>query len=245
MTADDRDATDRHEADGSPARGAPDDRGDPSDDGQAWGDESSTRVLLVRHGESHWNVEHRLQGHSGSGLSQRGHQQARAVAAWLATTVGAVPVVSSDLQRARQTADHVAAALDVDVTVDPDLRERSWGDWEGRTVADLTAEGSSAWRRRAAGEDVAAEVGGESGPGLAARVVPAIRRHAKDRNAVVLVSHGGSIWHGLHGLLDLPALTLGGVANTAVSEILLTADGHAWLQAYNLQGHLREPTPVG
>ncbi len=214
------------------------DHADPSDDGAGWDEVSTTRVVLVRHGESHWNVQRRLQGHSGSGLSPAGHDQARAVADWLAATLGSAPVVSSDLQRARETAGHVASALASDVVEDPDLRERSWGAWEGRTVEELTAEGSDAWRRRATGEDVAGEVGGESGPDLAARVVPAIRRHAADREAVVVVSHGGSIWHGLHGLLGLPAMTLGGVANTGVSEVLLTGDGHAWLQSYNLRGHL-------
>ncbi len=216
---------------------ASDDHHDPSDEGPV-GDVSVTRVLLVRHGESEWNVERRLQGHSGPGLSPAGHDQGRAAGAWLAAMLGTAPVVSSDLQRARETADHVAAALGVEVTEDPDLRERSWGAWEGRTVEELTAEGSSAWRRRTDGEDVAPEVGGESGPDLAARVVPAIRRHASGREAVVLVTHGGSIWHGLHDLLGLPGMTLGGVANTGVSEVLLTGDGHAWLQSYNLQGHV-------
>lgn len=240
MTQADHDAP----ATGDPAEHAH--HADPSDDGAAWDEESTTRVVLVRHGESHWNVEQRLQGHSGSGLSRAGHDQARAVAAWLAVTLGPVQVVSSDLQRARETADHVAAALASDVVEDPDLRERSWGTWEGRTVAELTADDSDAWRRRAIGEDVAAEVGGESGPDLAARVVPAIRRHAADREAVVLVSHGGSIWHGLHGLLGLPDMTLGGVANTGVSEVLLTGDGHGWLQCYNLQGHLgADGVPAG
>lgn len=214
------------------------DLADPSDDGASWDDEVATRVVLVRHGQSHWNVEHRLQGHAGSGLSRHGHDQARSLASWLAAMLTSAPVVSSDLQRARETATHIGSAMGVEVTEDRDLRERSWGTWEGRTVAELTAEDSVAWRRRATGQDVAPEVGGESGPQLAARMVPAIRRHARGRDVVVLVTHGGSIWHGLHALLDLPNMTLGGVANTGVSEVLLTGDGHAWLQSYNLQGHL-------
>ncbi len=209
---------------------------DPSDESSPGA--TATRVVLVRHGESRWNVEQRLQGHSGPGLSARGHDQARAVGAWLAATLGATPVVSSDLPRALETAEHVATALGTDVAIDPALRERSWGRWEGRTVAELTAEGSPEWQRRADGEDVADEVGGESGPALAARVLPAVRRHARNRDVVVLVSHGGSIWHALHALLGLPDMTLGGVANTGVAEVLLGVDGHAWLQAYNLQGHL-------
>lgn len=214
--------------------------GDASDDGDAShrGVDTATRVVLVRHGESLWNVEHRLQGHSGPGLSDRGHGQARALGAWLAVTLGSAAVVSSDLPRAHETAEHVATALGTEVVADADLRERSWGDWEGRTVEDLVAERSSTWRRREAGEDVAEEVGGESGPVLADRVSLALRRHAAGRDAVVLVSHGGSIWHVLHRLLDLPDMTLGGVANTGVAELLLAGDGEAWLQSYNLQSHL-------
>lgn len=196
-----------------------------------------TRVLLVRHAESVWNTQRRLQGHGGVGLSETGRRQAEALAGWLAGTIGPAPVVSSDLARARETGEVIATALGADLQVDPDLRERSFGDWEGRSVEDLTAEDSPLWQRFADGEDVATEVGGESGPDLAGRVVPAIRRHADGVEAVVLVTHGGSIWHGLHALLDLPPRTLGGVGNTALSEVLMV-DGHAWLQSYNAQPHL-------
>lgn len=196
-----------------------------------------TRVFLVRHGESVWNAQRRLQGHGGVGLSEAGRRQAEAVAGWLAETLGPAPVVSSDLARARETAEPIAAALGADLQLDEDLRERSFGEWEGRSVHELTTEDSPLWRRWADGEDVATEVGGESGPALADRVVPAVRRHAEGVDAVVLVTHGGAIWHGLHALLDLPPLTLGGVGNTGVSEVLLV-DGHSWLQAYNVQPHL-------
>lgn len=202
------------------------------------GGTGGTRVFFVRHGESVWNLEHRLQGHSGPGLSEHGHDQARRLGAWLAETVGRADVVSSDLPRATETAAHVAAALGTDVVVDQDLRERSWGRWEGRTVDDLVAEDSSAWNRRALGEDVAEEVGGESGRALADRVVAAVERHVRGRQAVVLVSHGGSIWHALHRLLALPAMTLGGVANTGVAEVLVAGDGSVWLESYNRQAHL-------
>ncbi len=196
-----------------------------------------TRVLLVRHAESVWNTQRRLQGQAGTGLSEDGRRQSEALAGWIATALGPAPVVSSDLARARETATPIAAALGADLEVDADLRERSFGSWEGRSVADLTAEDSELWRRFADGDDVATEVGGESGPDLAARVVAAIRRHAEGREAVVLVTHGGSIWHGLHALLDLPPRTLGGVGNTGVSEVLLVG-GHAWLQSYNVRAHL-------
>lgn len=196
-----------------------------------------TRVVLVRHGESRWNTQRRIQGHSGVGLNETGRRQAEAVAGWLATSLGPAPVVASDLARARETAEPISAALGADLQIDENLRERSFGDWEGRSVEELATENSPLWQRWADGEDVATEIGGESGADLAARVVPAIHRHAEGVDAVVLVTHGGAIWHGLHALLELPPRTLGGVGNTGVSEVLLV-DGHAWLQTYNVQPHL-------
>lgn len=97
---------------------------------------------LVRHGQSTWNVEGRLQGWAHHpDLTDLGLSQAHAAAALLAERVtGTVTVVSSDLVRAHQTADTIAAALGVDVALDPDLREQSLGELEGRLTSDLTAE---------------------------------------------------------------------------------------------------------
>ena len=201
-----------------------------------------TRMWLVRHGQSTWNAEGRIQGQSGAGLSPLGMRQAVAVAEVLAETLGGALVVTSDLTRARATAEPVAVALGADLAVDPALRERSFGNWEGRTVAELEAESSELWRQWAAGEDVVARAGGESGAQMTARVVPALRGHARRAQAagaddVVVVSHGGVIWHGLHDLLALPPLTLGGVGNASVSTLLFAA-GRTWLEAYNGQAHL-------
>lgn len=202
-----------------------------------------TRMWLVRHGQSTWNATGRIQGQSGEGLSPLGARQAVATADWLAETLGRALVVASDLARAHETALPVAAALGADLAVDPALRERSFGRWEGRTVADLEAESSDLWQEWAAGEDVVARAGGESGPEMTARVVPALRGHARRAGAegvddIVVVSHGGVIWHGLHGLLDLPPLTLGGVGNASVSTVLFAGD-RTWLETYNGQVHLR------
>jgi broad specificity phosphatase PhoE len=201
----------------------------------------TTRLWLVRHGQSTWNAEGRIQGQSGEGLSAMGRRQARAVAAWLADTLGHALVVSSDLPRARETAEPVATALGADLSVDRALRERSFGRWEGRLVADLEEESSDLWRQWARGVDVVARAGGESGEQMSARVTPALRGHARrGREAgrdVVVVSHGGVIWHGLHDLLDLPPLTLGGVGNASVSTLLFASE-RTWLDAYNGQAHL-------
>jgi len=98
-----------------------------------------TTLLLVRHGETDWNAERRWQGHADVPLNERGREQARALAEQLAgESVDAI--YSSDLSRARDTADILGARLDVPVVVDADLREIDVGPVEG-----LTAEESAAF----------------------------------------------------------------------------------------------------
>jgi probable phosphoglycerate mutase len=92
------------------------------------------RILLVRHGQSEWNADGRWQGQADPPLSDLGAQQALAAAAVL----GMVDAIyASDLQRAHHTAQLVATQLGADVAVEPRLRERSAGDWEGRTRAEI------------------------------------------------------------------------------------------------------------
>jgi broad specificity phosphatase PhoE len=89
-----------------------------------------TTLLLVRHGETDWNAEGRLQGHTDMPLNDLGRRQARALADELAGD-GIEAVYSSDLARASETAEIVAERLGLPVGLDPDLREKDWGTWEG------------------------------------------------------------------------------------------------------------------
>ena len=138
-----------------------------------------TTLLLVRHGETDWNAERRWQGHADVPLNERGREQARALAEQLAgESVDAI--YSSDLSRARDTADILGARLDVPVVVDADLREIDVGPVEG-----LTAEESAAfdgWQ-------------GEPQEEHSERVFAAIDRIA-DRHPgerILVVTHGGSM----------------------------------------------------
>lgn len=226
------------------------------------------QLLLVRHGESLWNAEGRIQGQRCEGLAPRGHEQAEALAdayrEELDVLRGAGPdlvrIVSSDLQRARETAAPLAAALDLEVTYDPRLRERAFGRWEGRSHAELAVEEAERWQRWTSGADIMGEIGAETAAQLAVRVAPALAAlHAAtgDGGVCVVVSHGGSIWHGLHRLLSLPPRTLGPVGNASVARLLLLGgdDGsrlapsvraaaaqqgnsHPVLASYNDLGHL-------
>lgn len=184
------------------------------------------RLVLVRHGESVWNVERRVQGHECRGLTDAGHHQAVRTADALAATLPGARVVTSDLGRCVDTAAPIAAALGVDPVVDAHLRERSFGRWEGMTRDDLEADDPDRFRRWRAGEDVIAEVGGEGDATLRARAAAAFGSLLDTAaDTVVAVTHGGTIWYGVHELLQLAGYRLGPVHNASVSELVLGAAG--------------------
>jgi len=193
------------------------------------------QLLLVRHGESRWNAEGRIQGQACAGLSERGHAQARALAESigpglarrLVDDADGVRLVTSDLQRAVETAAPLAERLGVDPVPDRRLRERSFGSWEGRSHAELEADDPERYRRWTTGVDVMGEIGAERATELADRVAPALAEllTATPRGGVtVAVSHGGSIWHGLHRLFRLPPRSLGPVGNASVADLLLLVE---------------------
>src|SRR5262245_16808019 len=93
-------------------------------------------VLVARHGETEWNRERRIQGHEDVALSETGRAQARALAERLKRAPCA-RVVSSDLVRAKETAEAVAAALGLRVETDPRLREQHLGEWQGLTFPEV------------------------------------------------------------------------------------------------------------
>lgn len=198
-------------------------------------------LVLVRHAQSEWNHERRIQGQSGSGLSATGLAQAGLVGAWLAETYPDARLVSSDLQRCLETAAPFAERLGHEAVPDPGVRERDFGAWSGLLLDEVTARYPQLWTRWRNGEDVVAEVGGESSEDLTTRVTAAYHRilgEAPDGGVVVVVTHGGPVWHGTHALLGLPAGVLGGVANTSVTELASPAPGSFVLSAWNQVGHL-------
>jgi broad specificity phosphatase PhoE len=161
-----------------------------------------TTLLLVRHGETDWNREGRWQGHSDTHLNELGREQA----ARLAGEVDGVDAIySSDLARARETADVIARRLGLDVRVDERLRERSFGAWEGKTAPEIEAEFRDAHARWLAGEGPGAddaEPFAEFGARVQGFVRDVLARHPGE--TVLVVAHGGSIRviHALAGGLD-------------------------------------------
>jgi broad specificity phosphatase PhoE len=146
----------------------------------------ATTILLVRHGETDWNLERRIQGHSDRPLNETGLAQARALADELAgESIDAV--YASDLVRAVDTARAVAAPLGLSVDVVPALRERDFGTWEGLTDDEILTRFPQA-RTQPWGD-------AETPEELAERVVEALRSiAARHPDATVLVvSHGGPV----------------------------------------------------
>ncbi len=152
---------------------------------------SAERVVVLRHGRTGHNLRHIWQGQLDVPLDDVGVRQAEAAAVVLAR-LAPVAVVASDLVRASATADVVASAVGLPVTLDPRLRELDVGRWQGLTRAEIAATGDSdllaAWRR---GEDI--PVGGAERPSeLGRRGARALREHAEALvgGTLVVVAHG-------------------------------------------------------
>jgi broad specificity phosphatase PhoE len=151
-----------------------------------------TIILIARHGQSDWNASRRWQGHADRPLTEKGREQAHALAARLAH-IDLDAVYSSDLRRARDTAEIVAESQALEVVVEPDLREVDVGSWSGLTRAEAEErfpEGFERWKLGYPGwED------GESYEAMTDRVISAVKSIAADHadSRILVVSHGGPI----------------------------------------------------
>jgi probable phosphoglycerate mutase len=154
----------------------------------------TTEFLLIRHGESTWNVLGRWQGHGNPPLSPRGRAQALQVARALRTE-GVAVLVSSDLERARETAAIAADSLDLPLQLEPRLRELDVGVWSGLTHSEIARRWPGELARLRSGDEDVACGGGESRRSLRVRALSALEelaaRHRGARLAVV--THSGVV----------------------------------------------------
>lgn len=151
----------------------------------------TTRVLLVRHGQSTWNAEGRWQGWADPPLSALGEKQAADALEHL-RDAGITKIVTSDLQRARRTGEIIAEGLGIEpVEVDPDLRERNVGVFSGRTTEENHRDYPDAFE----GTRILRAPGGESAEEVLERVIPALLRiaHRHPDETVLITTHGGVI----------------------------------------------------
>ena len=149
-----------------------------------------TRLLLLRHGQTDLSVQRRYSGRSNPALTELGTRQADAAARYLGQQGGIDAVVSSPLQRAYDTAQASANALGLDVTVDDDLIETDFGDWEGLTFREASERDPQLhgrWLR----DTAVPPPQGESFDAVAARVRAAQQRLAEQYagRTVLVVSH--------------------------------------------------------
>lgn len=193
----------------------------------AAGPSEATRIVVVRHGETVWNAEMRMQGQLDTALSARGRRQAARLAGALAGE-GIETIVASDLARAFDTAAAIAAVTGLPVATDTGLRERSFGIFEGHTYAEIDARWpaeAGRWRRHEPGF---APAGGESLIGFSARAVAAVTRiaAAAPGRTLLVVSHGGvldCLYRAAAGL-DLAAPRTWELGNAAINRLLFTGE---------------------
>ena len=203
----------------------------------------ATRLIAIRHGETAWNVDTRIQGHLDVALNDVGQWQARQVAQALQDEPIAA-IYASDLQRAWQTAQAIAQVVHCPLTPHIGLRERGFGDFEGRTYADIEAtwpDLSLQWRKRE--PDWAPPGGGESLAVMRERVLSTVNALAAQHlgGQIVLVAHGGvmDIMYRLATGQSLQAPRAWQLGNAAINRLLWTPEGCTlvgWADTGHLEG---------
>lgn len=198
------------------------------------------RLLLVRHGETEWNVAHRYQGHQDSPLTALGIWQAGQTAARLARESVAA-IYASDLPRTLATAEPIAAAHGLPVALAPAIREASFGAYEGFTHAELVERHGELVRRWWTDPLALAPPGGETLLELQARVAVFLHTVA-DRHAgetVIVVGHGGSVRAAVIEVLGMDARRFRSLRmDNASLTIIESGDGFEVLRLFNDTSHL-------
>ena len=202
--------------------------------------ENMTRLILIRHGETDWNVENRRQGRNDRPLNSKGKAQAKLVADYALATFDIQKVWSSPLQRCAET----AAMLDAPVYTSDLLLEIDYGDWEGMLESEIDVSYSDRYPHGTATVD---PPGGEKRSNLPVRARQFLEesRIANEVGDVVLVGHGGSMKGLLVALLGLPdhAMYNFVMDNCSVSTVKMDTsnNGVNRLTTLNHTAHLAEP----
>ncbi|MFC5478023.1 histidine phosphatase family protein [Massilia suwonensis] len=207
--------------------------------------DTPTRIVLIRHGETAWNAERRLQGHLDIDLNEEGQRQARALAASLAQEHFDV-LVSSDLARASQTAKALGDVSGLPLYIDGRLRERCYGGFEGLLYADIAArypEEFAAWQAREVDAPLPpGQNRGETFREFYERVTSAVLGWAEDNpgKSLAIVAHGGVLECIYRAALGLPLETPRDfkVLNASINRFMVQ-DGKLELVSWGEVAHLR------
>ena len=187
-----------------------------------------TRLLVIRHGETAWNTEGRIQGHIDIPLNERGRWQAERLAEALLDE-GIDTLYCSDLERARHTAEAVSRRLDLPLNLHTGLRERHFGVLEGRTQAEVAADSPEEARRWRERDPAYGPAGGETLQGFYDRCLAVLNNLAHQHlgQTVAIVAHGGVLdcfYRAATGVaLQAPRTWV--VGNACVNRLLYTPDG--------------------
>ena len=201
--------------------------------------------MLVRHGQSTWNREHRIQGQLDPPLSTEGRRQAELVGRRLAGR-RIEGFYASDLKRAWETAQAIGAAIGHAPEASPGLREIYLGEWEGLRTDELAQRFPDAWARWNEEPDWDLVPGGEGAEPFESRVAAALdaifERHT--HGDVLVVTHGGVIQVALHRVVGRPSHGLFPfkIQNASIS-VVEKRDGRMIIDGSNDIGHL-EPALV-
>lgn len=156
---------------------------------------TGTEILLIRHGQTDWNVEHRRQGHAGPGLNERGRQEAVRAADALQEWLPIHALYTSDLDRALETARIIGERIDLEPVPDSRLREFDQGEWTGMLTEEALKANPGAMDTFRYNPLLGGPPGGETGQQVLDRVTAALDDCAAQHpgKRVVVVSHGGAI----------------------------------------------------
>ena len=203
---------------------------------------STTHFWLIRHGETQWNAERRLQGSLDIPLNATGMEQAERLGQYLQSSsfnARIDTVVSSDLGRAYQTAVTAAGHLQLPIERNPQLRERCYGVYEGQDWANLKALGTLDFRLP--NQEVEQ---GETLPVFADRIIGAFNTLAQRYRGhnVMAFAHGGVIdiaWRKANGI-TLDATRQAPIVNASINQFSIDADGNWHSLAWGLVDHLED-----
>ncbi len=217
----------------------------------------STRILAIRHGETPWNIQGRIQGHIDIGLNAKGLLQAALVGKAFDQTSEVVrggcaldhfsssaAIYSSDLIRAYCTAEEISKTLRLPIAKDRRLRERHFGDFEGKTWSEIdehSPEVARKWRER--DPEWRPGEGSESLLDLQARVKEVVNDLASQHlgGQIVIVSHGGvmDILYRWATGQDIQTPRTWAIENAVINRLLWTPD-HLSLLSWGDNSHLSE-----
>ena len=212
---------------------------DVRDAGRAEG----VRVLLVRHGETVWNQENRWQGQADTPLSETGYDQARQLARRLQNEERPIRAIyTSDLSRARDTADILGQVLGVTPLETAAWREMDIGTWSGLTTSEVATRHAEEWARLRQGEDLP-RGGGETFAQFQGRLLQSSQRFIRDHRGeqIIVVTHGGAVRAFLLHCRGLDMNQFGQIekiGNTGVSEVSLFPNGETEIHSINSIAHL-------